>query len=169
MIKLKTQTVIQPVLIVIGITAGLYFSIKSTGMHAATHMNSDMHTSMNHGQLNISSDPITPEIITVEVTKDLMSGWNLYFETTHFQFSPENASTKHVCGQGHAHLLINGAKFARLYSNWFHIPELEYSINELEVSLNSNTHAVLVIDGNPISMKINNNELVDLKMTVCTK
>lgn len=169
MIKSNMRTVIQPVLIVLGITAGLYFSIKSTGMHAAAHMNNDFHTSMKHSQLNISSDSIIPEIITLEVTKDSMSGWNLFFKTTHFQFSPENASSKHICGQGHAHLLINGDKVARLYSNWFHIPELEYRINELEVSLNSNTHAVLAIDGNPISRKINNNKLVDLNMTVCNK
>lgn len=167
--NLKAQLIIQLTIIVLGIGIGLHFSMKSTSSHAATHLNTESHSTMNHGLLDISSDSIIPQIQKLKITKDPISGWNLNFQTAHFQFTPENASTKHEHGKGHAHLLINGKKVARLYANWFHIPELEYELNEVEVTLNSNTHAVLAIDGNPISTTLNNHELVGLDFTLCNK
>ena len=142
---LKLQTIFQLTLIILGITIGVYFSIKSNQAHAETHDNIKYHPPMKHGYLDISNDSIIPELHKLEITKDPMSGWNLHIHTKNFQFTPKNAGSKHQPGKGHAHLMINGNKAARIYSNWYHIPQLNDEIKEIEVTLNANTHDVMSI------------------------
>jgi len=86
--------------------------------------------------------PIIENIPTVKLMahEDPMSGWNLEIITTNFEFAPQGASKDHVSGQGHAHLYLDGHKITRLYSNWFHIPELDPGEHTLMVTLNSNNH-----------------------------
>ena len=83
-----------------------------------------------------------------------MEGWNLHFETKHFRFTPENINSPHIPGEGHAHLMINGEKVARIYSNWFHLPVQKDEISEVEITLNSNTHALMIRNGKPIAIKL---------------
>ena len=108
------------------------------------------------GLIDIRDDSIIPKIENLKIIKDPVSGWNLHFDTKNFRFTPENVSTKHIPGEGHAHLIINGDKAARIYSNWFHIPDLVYEIIELEVTLNANSHAVMSLHETPISVELNN-------------
>lgn len=153
---LKWSKGFQFILIALGVTIGIHFSMKSNQRHAESHEGIIFHASMDHGYIDMSSDSIIPEIKKLKVVKDPMSGWNLHFETNNFRFAPENAGRKHTPGEGHAHLLINGNKVARIYSNWFHIPELGYEIFELELTLNANSHASMRIYEKPISIKLSN-------------
>lgn len=153
---LNWATAFQCIIVFIGIGIGIYFSMKSNQAHSESHKGIPFSSPMNHGIIDISNDPLIPELKNVKITKDPMSGWNLYLETKNFQFTPENASKKHIPGEGHAHLIINGEKAARIYSNWFHIPELEYEIFKLEVTLNANTHATMSIYEVPISIELSN-------------
>ncbi|MFK7824680.1 MAG: hypothetical protein AB8G05_11010 [Oligoflexales bacterium] len=59
--------------------------------------------------------------LRVNKIKDTMDGWNIQILASNFGFSPLNAGKKHISGQGHAHLYINGEKQARLYGSWFHL------------------------------------------------
>lgn len=109
------------------------------------HIHDDSHPhneSMMHdhtGLIEIQEGELVPTIKTT-VTKDPMSGWNLYVETENFKFAPEFASTNHTLGEGHAHIYVNGEKLARLYSNWYHISTLNSGMNKITVSLNANDH-----------------------------
>ncbi len=85
------------------------------------------------------------------VEEDNHSGWNLYLDTSNFQFSPEDCGEEHVEGFGHAHLYINGQKVARLYSPWYHLTGLRPGEYDLRVTLNSNNHGVYTLDGRAIS------------------
>lgn len=152
--NLKLSTFIQFTLIAFGLTIGVYFSIKGSQKQAIGHSKSIAHTTMHHDYLDISNDSIIPELRKLEVTKDPMHGWNLHFETKHFRFTPEHVSSKHIPGEGHAHLMINGEKVARIYSNWFHLPIQDYEIRELEITLNSNSHAIMVNNEKIISIKL---------------
>ena len=151
---LKWPTAFQYIIVTLGFTIGIYFSMKSNQVHSESHKEIAFSTPICHGFINISSDSIIPQIRNLKVTKDPISGYNLHLETRNFQFTPVNVSKKHVSGEGHAHLLINGNKAARIYSNWFHIPELGYKIFELEVTLNANSHATMCINQQPISIKL---------------
>lgn len=114
---------------------------KDTGHMAGHH-----HTTVKE----VSKDLPIPTL-AIEVLEDPVDGWNLHAEITNFRLSPENASTVDMPGEGHMHLYIDGVKVARLYSSWYHISELTPGERIIRVSLQSNDHAELAVDGEVIS------------------
>lgn len=100
-----------------------------------------------HGEmLSLPAGPSAPTL-KMMMMPDPATGWNLHIMTENFQFAPENASRDHVDGEGHAHVYVNGKKLARLYAPWMHIADLEPGENVIAVSLNSNDHRQLGVDG----------------------
>ena len=148
--KSKAETLMQVVIIGIGIAGGAYFSNQSNLIHASSG-HEGCHSIMHYGSLEVGQDSVVPYIESLEINKDPVAGWNLYVQVRNFRFSPEHASQKHQKGEGHAHLIINGQKVARVYSPWFHIDKLKPGINEIRVTLNANTHATLTVSQVPIT------------------
>lgn len=92
--------------------------------------------------------------LAFDVTEDPVSGWNLHIRTRDFAFAPEHASGRHVAGEGHAHVYVNGTKLARVYGPWFHLPDLPKGPAEVTVTLNANDHRPLAVGGEPISQSV---------------
>lgn len=92
--------------------------------------------------------------LEIAVVKDPVEGWNLHVMAGNFHYAPEHASQSHVAGEGHAHVYVNGDKLGRLYGPWMHIGALPTGTAHLEVTLNSNDHRPLAIDGTPLSAKV---------------
>lgn len=113
--------------------------------HATTSADHAHH----HGEPLVVEGALAP-VVRIAVTQDPMSGWNLHVETQNFRFAPENASTAHVPGEGHAHVYVDGVKLARLYAPWMHLGDLPAGA-EVEVTLNSNDHKVFQVDGQSVS------------------
>lgn len=118
--------------------------------HAAGHGGGHDHAAMV--PIVLPADANAPTLIA-KVVKDPVSGWNLHLETTNFRFAPENASTAHVVGEGHAHVYVNGVKIARIYANWFHIDHLPMGNVMVEVALNSNNHSELAVANAPLRVR----------------
>ena len=112
----------------------------------------DPATPAAHNHDELLSLPAGGNMPTLEiaVVKDPVAGWNLQLTTGNFRFAPEHASQPHMAGEGHAHVYVNGDKIARLYGPWMHIASLPEGTAHLEVTLNSNDHRALAIDGTPI-------------------
>ena len=91
-----------------------------------------------------------PEI-SMELTADPMAGYNLQIITRNFAYAPGQASQAHAPGEGHAHVYINGEKLGRVYGPWLHIATLPKGEVTVEVTLNSNDHRPLSVDGTAIS------------------
>lgn len=145
----------QLLIIAIGLLFGAYFSNKAFLLHQQSeHEIPIIHTTMDHGNMDVSRDSIIPEIVKLEITKDKMSGWNLLIRTKNFRFTPENVNQENKVGEGHAHLYINGQKYARVYSPSFHLPELIGTDHEIKVTLNANGHETLSIVDAPIEKVI---------------
>ncbi len=89
--------------------------------------------------------------VKIAAHKDPKSGYNVNIATTNFTFAPQNASTSHVDGEGHAHIYVNGNKLGRVYGGWYHVDEVEDGENEIKVTLNSNAHVDYAVDGDVIS------------------
>ena len=98
--KIKSYTLIQIVLVVIGLGIGIYFSRISNNTHNAEHESSDFHLTMCHENIEVGVDSLIPKIKQLEIVKDPMSGWNLHIETTNFKFTPENVNSAHKSGEG---------------------------------------------------------------------
>lgn len=100
-------------------------------------------------------DPVdaTAPVPTVELTAtvDPKSGWNLFANTTDFEFAPREAGLDNQEGKGHLHLYVDGEKVGRLYGPWWHLPALSAGTHEVTVELNANSHAPYVSGGSPIA------------------
>src|SRR5210317_79629 len=110
------------------------------------HHDEDEHS---HALLEVNSSLPVPEI-SINVEEDKKSGYNLFLTTQNFTFNPDNASSEHVDGEGHAHLYINGKKITRLYSKAYYLGDFEKGSYTIVVELSSNDHSVLSKNGNPI-------------------
>ncbi len=119
--------------------------------HGGAHAEAAAH---DHSKtISLPAGPDAPGL-EIDLIKDPMAGWNLHVQPQNFRFAPQNASSDDRPGEGHAHVYINGAKLARLYGNWMHIPELPKGEVEVEVSLNANSHSPLAVDDAPVSAKL---------------
>ncbi len=112
------------------------------------------HEGMDHAMMHdqpIEVDAATAPTLAITMTKDPMAGYNLHVVTENFTFDPQNASTTPVNGRGHAHVYANGVKLGRLYGPWMHLDKLPEGDVEIKVTLNSNDHRPLAVNGTPIS------------------
>ena len=106
-----------------------------------------------HGSIDVSGEAAAPQVDLI-VHQDPMVGRNLQLITKNFRFAPENASGKHVAGEGHAHLYVNGTKVGRLYGPWYHISSLPDGRVDIRVTLNSNDHRDLAVGGKIVEASV---------------
>lgn len=121
------------------------------------HSHDDMsHDGMSHDgehahkQLEVSADLPVPSV-ELAVYEDAVNGWNLQVQLDNFELSPTTVNEPGPQNEGHAHLYINGEKVTRLYSDWYYLGELEAGDNEIMVTLNTNVHEDLTVNGEVIS------------------
>ena len=75
----------------------------------------------------------------VQVLKDPVEGWNILI-VTEVRFAPENVSTGHVEGEGHAHVYVDGVKVSRIYGMWHYLGDLAPGEHEIRIELSNNDH-----------------------------
>ena len=127
-----------------------WFKGRSADLNGSSHSHTmDMDNStngMNNSAMGMSHAPIevghnqSMPCVKITLYSDTMSGYNIHIETNNFTFAPNNVSTEHIMGEGHAHVYVNGTKVARAYTNWLHLPNIGNG-SMVMVELNANTHA----------------------------
>jgi len=127
-----------------GITLDGHDHSKDHRMAHGAHSAHGDHETAHATPLALPDGPEAPSL-DVALTADPLSGWNLHIKVSNFRFSPENAGSSHVPGEGHAHVYVNGDKIARQYAPWLHIPDLPSGENVLAVTLNANDHRPLSV------------------------
>lgn len=100
--------------------------------------------------IDLPEDANAPSV-TLHVSDDPRSGWNLRIETENFEFAPESIGLPHEPGRGHGHLYINGRKADRVYGRWHHIGTLPAGTHTIRVELTSNTHETYAVNGKVIN------------------
>ncbi|QFT58398.1 hypothetical protein FIU94_06120 [Sulfitobacter sp. THAF37] len=119
--------------------------------HAGTDHGGMEHAALHETPIEVAAEAAPNLKITVE--PDPMAGYNLHVMVENFEFSPENASRDHQPGQGHAHVYANGVKLGRIYGPWVHLDDLPEGEVEIAVTLNSNDHHPLMVDGDRVSAR----------------
>ena len=114
------------------------------------HADEDHAVEHDHDE-TIDVEAASAPTVTIEATADPRSGHNVRVSTTNFTVSALAASTEHVEGEGHMHLLIDGEKQGRFYNDWIHVDGLTPGEHTIEVELNANTHAPYAVDGERIA------------------
>jgi hypothetical protein len=129
---------------------GVTFNGHDHGAHLAGMDHGDMDHAMMHDTPVDVPAADAPQV-SLMVMPDPMAGYNLHVVAENFTFSPERASLANVAGEGHAHVYINGEKLGRLYNPWMHIDGLPKGEIEVKVTLNTNDHRPLAVNGTPVS------------------
>ena len=93
----------------------------------------------DHDMFMVAAD--NAPTISLEVSKDARSGYNLHLETENFTFAPMNVNGNDTAGEGHAHLYVDSLKVARVYGSDYHYDGEIDKKSEFRVVLNSNSHA----------------------------
>lgn len=113
----------------------------------------------SHIPIDVPSNAPTPRL-SLELSRDVMSGFNLTLKLSHYQFTvpPANMSMQEMMSvgqlsrqgylQGHAHLYINGEKIQRIYGQYVHLPQelFKNGINNISVTLNNHGHMYWLAD-----------------------
>ncbi|MEM7242378.1 MAG: hypothetical protein AAF429_09350 [Pseudomonadota bacterium] len=123
---------------------------------ASVQMDHSMHEDPEHEALHemlVELDPAMPPDLRLEITKDAVSGWNLFVDVENFTFVPASEGAEAVLGEGHAHLYVNDVKMARLYGPHFHMPDLPTGEHRLRVTLNANNHASYAVNGQAVAVE----------------
>jgi hypothetical protein len=132
----------------------VYGEVGANGENGHAHSTDTMadmnHYEMTHGKIELSGAAQRPSV-EIKIHRDPVSGWNIEVITENFRFSPEHAGRKHVPGEGHAHLYIDGVKITRLYGRWYYLGTLSPGTHEIEVTLNANSHDDFTVHGEKIS------------------
>ena len=120
--------------------------------HSSMDHSSMDHSSMDHSSMDhkIIETKLVDMKLDFTISKDSMSGVNIVISTNDFIFSPLNVNKKHIDGEGHAHLYIDGKKWGRIYGKHLHVGNISDGEHEFKITLNTNLHDEYSVDGNPI-------------------
>ncbi len=137
--------------------------------HAGEHHGGDHHApgqtmphgsagdEHQHGAVEIPAGYPVPTVSLV-AHPDSRKGWNLEMQVTNFKLAPEHVNQADATSsgmlEGHAHLYVDGVKVTRLYGNWYYLESLPAGMHEVSVGLNTNSHATLMHDGQPIQAAV---------------
>jgi hypothetical protein len=119
-------------------------------------MSTHDHSQHEHGLLDISTfgDNTPTPTIEVTVNEDPMVGWNIHITTENFLFTPEKVNQDNIANEGHAHIYVDGFKFSRVYSQWYHLKKLTPGEHTLRITLNSNDHSLIGYQDKEISASV---------------
>ena len=116
-------------------------ALTATGIVAAVASADDDHTTMPGSTMPHAEHEAGSKMsVRIFVSKDAKMGYNLHVVTRRFRWSPWNASKRHIPGQGHAHLYVDGKKVTRLYGPWYYLGALDKGKHTIKVTLNGNDH-----------------------------
>ncbi|WP_424934118.1 hypothetical protein [Amaricoccus macauensis] len=146
--------VVMTLLPVVRMQAGMGadMAVATEGAGAGMSEITAMH---QHPPREISPDLPEPGL-THLMFPDAMDGYSIQILPRNFTFTPAGINRVPVFNEGHAHVYVNGAKVARVYAPWFHLPgaALRPGRNEVTVTLNANDHGEWSRNGVPISSTV---------------
>ncbi len=151
------------VLLAVGVISGaglgalITATVVDQGAMSKPHLSGEAahdHSAHDHGQSGhdhkvIEADSPIPTLDLV-IHPDGPQSRNLEIVTTHFTFDPVRVNGEHFAGHGHAHVYVNGVKQPRAYGPWVQLLALPKGTHDIRVTLNTNDHSYLAVDGAPI-------------------
>ncbi|MFD7031890.1 hypothetical protein ACFWAR_28070 [Streptomyces sp. NPDC059917] len=96
-----------------------------------------------------------PEV-KLSLRPDSEDGWNLQLEVGNFRFTPDSVGGAALAGGGHAHLLLDGHKLARLYGPWYHLSatQVPQGAHTLTVRLYADDHTAWAVEGKAVEAAV---------------
>ena len=147
---------VRPILLVYWtIAAVLIGMILSGGIVAPSDLaGTNTHEGTPHVHGLVEVDPENTPTVAIRAERDALSGWNIFLDVENFTFAPEMVNQPHAANIGHAHLYLNGMKVARLYGTAYHLANVPEGQSVITVSLNTNDHSDMAMNGTPIEASV---------------
>lgn len=119
------------------------------------HMHAQGNHTMTHALHEVPEGMDAPTI-AIHASPDGLSkkAANLQVVVENFDFAPEHVNTEHVEGEGHAHVMVDGKFYRRLYDDHMYIGGLSAGTHHIVVELSTNQHATYAVDGEPIKAEV---------------
>ena len=112
----------------------------------------ESHHDHSHSELTEYRSDERPKL-SLSVTVDPVIGANIHISSD-LEVVPSAASAKHVNGEGHFHLLVNGSKVLRFYNDWIHYSDLEQGVNVVAVEIATNDHSIYSWQGEKLRAEV---------------
>lgn len=73
--------------------------------------------------------------------------------TKGFRFAPRKIDGRHVPGEGHVHVYVDGEKVAVMVAPWLFVGGIEHGRHRVRLTLNTNDHATYARHGKPLEAR----------------
>ena len=105
------------------------------------------HSSHSHEAAHESEVPVG-----VDISAEVEDGGGVIVHVTAegWRWAPESMDMEHEPGAGHAHIYVDGVKVGRVYNSRYRLSDLESGERHILVTLNTNDHKRLTLNGNPV-------------------
>ena len=121
---------------------------SANGAHLTDYLMHEMGAPLNVKNLE------TAPALTMMITEENGRTVSVSLATSNFRFvEPVEEATKHIDGEGHGHLYLNGLKLQRMYTPNTTIGGLPAGRHQISVSLNTNDHRVYAVNGAMVESK----------------
>ncbi|MCS7007884.1 MAG: hypothetical protein RMM28_06795 [Thermoleophilia bacterium] len=80
-------------------------------------------------------------------------GMLIHARTTGFRFAPRKIDGRHVPGEGHIHVYVDGKKVTVMVAPWLFVGGLKHGRHVVRLTLNTNDHATYARHGKPLEAK----------------
>ena len=114
----------------------------------------------HHPGNQIDADKPYPSI-TLTVIKDKIDGYNIFIDLKNFNLNPSEIGGENISNSGYLQLFINDIRITRIYSDWVHVPQRFFNLEEnfIKITIHSYLHDQFTIKGKPIEhiVKVNDN------------
>ncbi len=115
-----------------------------------TAQDSESHGDHQHGAETQTVESSVPIGVSITAEPDANGGIAVHIVPDGFRFAPELVDQPDTPGAGHAHIYMDGVKLGRVFEHDHHIADVSPGDHEIRVSLNTNDHAELTIDGSGV-------------------
>ena len=114
----------------------------------------------HHPGNKIDADKPYPSI-NLKVIKDKIDGYNIFIDLKNFNLNPSEIGGENISNSGYLQLFINDIRVTRIYSDWVHVPQRFFNLEEnfIKITIHSYLHDQFTIKGKPIEhiVKVNDN------------
>ena len=114
----------------------------------------------HHPGNKIDADKPYPSINLTGI-KDKIDGYNIFIDLKNFNLNPSGIGGENISNSGYLQLFINDIRIKRIYSEWVHVPQRFFNLEEnfIKITIHSYLHDQFTIKGKPIEhiVKVNDN------------
>ncbi|MDO8648992.1 MAG: hypothetical protein Q7R81_04390 [Candidatus Peregrinibacteria bacterium] len=132
------------------LAVGAFFLFNGRGPYTRAEVRDTLRLGLGFQQQQELTADQTEPTIGMRLYRDPTQGWNLVVDTPGFRFL-NDAEAAPSPMEGYGYLYVDGRQVARMYTPWFHLPNLTDGEHVITVALQSPSYAMYTHEEEPIA------------------